>query len=279
MLTTKDIKKKINKIKALAFGAVLIFGMSQTAFAADAQKATVEIEVKNDVSGNIPNEDETFTFEIIPVDNNAPMPQNSEVTIKGNGKASFGLEYDNIGEYKYIIKEKPGNDANYKYDSKEYNINVAITRNPDGSLTPIMTVIEGADQAKRSSVSFVNDYTKPDKPNETSKTTDPTPPTPTNTTTTITTTTTTTNNTTTYVPVVPKLVVDTTSPDYVNINTDPVPLATLETLIDEETPLAVMVSPKTGDGFNMIMWIALLVCSAGVIVAVISRKLLRERKK
>jgi hypothetical protein len=75
------------------------------------------------------------------------------------------------------------------------------------------------------------------------------------------------------------LVVDTTSPDYVNINTDPVPLATLTTLIDEETPLAVITAPKTGDTFSMISWLALLAGSAIIIVAVIVRIFLRERKK
>jgi hypothetical protein len=58
-----------------------------------------------------------------------------------------------------------------------------------------------------------------------------------------------------------------------------VPLATLTTLVDEETPLAVITAPKTGDTFNMITWLALLAASAIIIVAVIAKIFLRERKK
>jgi pilin isopeptide linkage protein len=304
MLTAKLIKKNINKITALGLAALLLLDMgSAKAFAADQPKATVEIEVQSDISGDTPADAETFVYEIVSSDNNAPMPQDATLNITGSGKASFGkIEYDNVGEYQYTIKQNPGTNANYTYDSSQYNITVAITRSDDGTLTPIMTVASGKERAKRSAVTFVNEYKAPstetENPSEPStepeskpepkpepepeKPSEPTT-TPTNETTTTTTTTTTnettTNNVTTYIPVVPKLVVDTTSPDYVNINTDPVPLATLETLIDEETPLAVMVTPKTGDSFNMILWIALLVGSAALIVAVISRKFLRERKK
>jgi hypothetical protein len=74
--------------------------------------------------------------------------------------------------------------------------------------------------------------------------------------------------------VIPELVVDATSPEFENINDDPVPLATLTTLIEEEVPLAVM----TGDDFDMVLWSILLGGSVFVIMFVFV-KMLRENKR
>jgi pilin isopeptide linkage protein len=86
------------------------------------------------------------------------------------------------------------------------------------------------------------------------------------------------------IPVYEELVAEQSNPEYVNLAPDPVPLVSLTTLNDEETPKAVLIADEdvplavlTGDTFNMILWIALLAVSGIVIVLIFASKL-RNRK-
>jgi hypothetical protein len=86
------------------------------------------------------------------------------------------------------------------------------------------------------------------------------------------------------IPVYEELVAEPDNPEYVNLAPDPVPLVSLTTLNDEETPKAVLIADEdvplavlTGDTFNMILWIALLAGSAMVIVLIFVSKL-KDRK-
>jgi hypothetical protein len=87
-----------------------------------------------------------------------------------------------------------------------------------------------------------------------------------------------------YIPVIEELVAETSNPEYVNLAPDPVPLVSLTSLDDEETPKAVLIADDdvplavlTGDGFNLILWIALLAGSAIVIIYIFASKL-KDRK-
>lgn len=82
------------------------------------------------------------------------------------------------------------------------------------------------------------------------------------------------------IPVYEDLVADSNNPEYVSLAPDPVPLVSLTSLDDEETPKAVLISDEdvplavmTGDAFNMILWIALLAVSGIVIVLIFASKL------
>jgi pilin isopeptide linkage protein len=82
------------------------------------------------------------------------------------------------------------------------------------------------------------------------------------------------------IPVYEELVADTSNPEYVNLAPDPVPLVSLTSLDDEDTPKAVLIADEdvplavmTGDAFNMILWIALLAVSGIVIVLIFASKL------
>jgi hypothetical protein len=117
-----------------------------------------------------------------------------------------------------------------------------------------------------------------------------TPSTPSTTTRTTTTTTTTTNNTT--VVIEPASVPMSASPDsarptssasptsaspapkYEAIEDDPVPMANLTTLIEEDVPLAVI----TGDNFNKVVWSVLFAGSAFVIIFILA-VVLKEKKR
>jgi uncharacterized ion transporter superfamily protein YfcC len=84
--------------------------------------------------------------------------------------------------------------------------------------------------------------------------------------------------------VIEELVAQNDNPEYVELDPDPVPLVSLTTLNDEETPKAVLISDEdvplavlTGDAFNIILWVALLAVSGVVIVLVFASKL-KDRK-
>jgi hypothetical protein len=84
--------------------------------------------------------------------------------------------------------------------------------------------------------------------------------------------------------VIEELVAQNDNPEYVELAPDPVPLVSLTTLNDEETPKAVLISDEdvplavlTGDAFNIILWVALLAVS-GVVIALVFASKLKDRK-
>ena len=83
---------------------------------------------------------EEFTFELTADDESFPMPENTRVTITGNGEATFGtITFDSTGTYTYKIVEKAGNSDIYTYDDTEYTIVYEVT-NPEGLLEISKTV-------------------------------------------------------------------------------------------------------------------------------------------
>jgi hypothetical protein len=64
------------------------------------------------------------------------------------------------------------------------------------------------------------------------------------------------------------------APEYEAIEDDPVPMANLTTLIEEDVPLAVI----TGDNFNKVVWSVLFAGSAFVIIFILA-VVLKEKKR
>ncbi|WP_294470381.1 Spy0128 family protein [uncultured Ruminococcus sp.] len=75
-------------------------------------------------------EEKEFTFGILNtyVGVIIPMPEKPIVTIKGEGKASFGkVLYTGAGKYRYIIKEIAAGQKGYTYDGHGYLLTVNVT--------------------------------------------------------------------------------------------------------------------------------------------------------
>ena len=96
-------------------------------------------EVKNQNSEILEDCEETFEFELTAMnDTNEqyPVPENTNVQIKGNGIKSLGtITFTKTGSYSYKIVEKSGDNESYEYDSSEYIVTFEVT-NPEEPETP-----------------------------------------------------------------------------------------------------------------------------------------------
>ena len=137
--------------------------------------------VQKFINGN-PKEHEMFGFRIVAQDG-APMPEGSdgpvkEITIKGAGKANFGLiHYTEPGEYKYTISEIITDKTGWTYDRTIYILTVTATQPSRGDMvtTQSMTTIEGLSVGD--TAVFTNTYTeKPETPDKPGKPVTPAPP-------------------------------------------------------------------------------------------------------
>ena len=93
------------------------------------------------IRGTAPADSE-FIFAMIPGEKDYPMPDNKEaetdeatgamyMTQKGPGSYEFGwmtFDVDDVGKtYTYTLREMPGKDAGYTYDTKMYTLTVVVT--------------------------------------------------------------------------------------------------------------------------------------------------------
>ena len=97
-----------------------------------------EPQVLKVITGKAPNPEETYTFELIRISPNAPMPEGSvngvkTITITGSRVSSFGpVTFTDDGEYQYRVHEVPGSTPGVKYDDLDY---IAVITVKDGLVT------------------------------------------------------------------------------------------------------------------------------------------------
>lgn len=115
-----------------------------------------QIEIEKRVDGEAPSNDETYTFSLEGVDG-APVPENTQVTITGSGKATFGSwTYTQAGVYVYKVSELAGDSDRCDYDSTVFLVTDTVTNN-DGVLE-ISRVITAGEDEQVEKIEFVNDY-------------------------------------------------------------------------------------------------------------------------
>lgn len=142
--------------------------------------AEVNIPVHKTVTGKPFTGVESYTFEITPVTEGAPMPEKTQINVApGNGMATIAAEnvYDangqfgpivfddtmNPGKYIYTIREIAGEDTNIQYDSHIYNVVVTATKDVSGNVSARITSIDSSSVSDESSVNleFTNDKVSP----------------------------------------------------------------------------------------------------------------------
>ncbi len=115
------------------------------------------IEVEKALKGRAWKSDDSFRFEISPLDG-APATLLSAVSVEADSKdhrASFGeATYTTPGVYSYEVKEVLGNLANVTYDSNAYKVVVTVSDGANGTLTASVAYPDGMDGAVR----FTNTY-------------------------------------------------------------------------------------------------------------------------
>ncbi|SEL45543.1 Spy0128 family protein [Ruminococcus albus] len=111
-------------------------------------------------SGTERPDDKVFSFSISAKgDKDIPMPEVTNVTVEGAGKASFGsMTYDKAGVYVYEITEDDLDESyvGYSKDDTVYTFTVTVTDN-DSVLSATTKLTKGGEEA--AAAEFVNDYT------------------------------------------------------------------------------------------------------------------------
>lgn len=129
-----------------------------------AESTSLCIEVEKQIVGDAAPSSETFTF-VLEATGNAPLPEESTLSIIGNGKGSFpAIIYTYAGTYSYTIRETDGNAAGYRYDSTVYEVTVQVTENAVGKLTVSMWVSKEGEHRKEEVIRFTNQYSSPTFP-------------------------------------------------------------------------------------------------------------------
>lgn len=91
------------------------------------------------------------------------MPENNVIEVTGAGEASFSISYDELGIYKYTVKQKAGSAANWTYDDTVYNVDVYVLRDEETDTAEPLVIVYASDGTKADLV-FNNTYKAPAKP-------------------------------------------------------------------------------------------------------------------
>ncbi len=125
-------------------------------------------QVEKKLTGADRPTEKTFTFSILengytpPVyalalESGAVMPEKTEVTVTGEGTASFDeIRFTNAGIYSFLITENKGTDNGYTYDETAWNLTVTV-EDIAGQLT-VTDVVYESNGTEADKAGFTNDY-------------------------------------------------------------------------------------------------------------------------
>ena len=164
-----DMEKQMSMKKSRRLpGMIFLLALLMTImipFAAFAEEfsCTVNLPVKVQIDGkNPPSLDYKFKIE---AENNAPLPEVTEVTVNAadTGSVEFGpITYNRPGNYHYRITQITDNRLNLTYDSRTYAVTVQILRSEDNTLhAEIVASTGSSDGSKASEIVFENKYSRP----------------------------------------------------------------------------------------------------------------------
>lgn len=123
----------------------------------------VNIPVTVQVTGTGVPEGQSYKVKLEGITPQAPMPENSEITLTGAGEVSFGgIEYNTPGDYQYEIRQSSEAAEYFVYDESVYQITVRVVWDESGRLTSmILAHNEAAGAAEKvEGLTFTNQYTR-----------------------------------------------------------------------------------------------------------------------
>lgn len=129
-----------------------------------AGKAQVQIPVSVKITGEAPEEAESYTIRLTPEDSGTPMPEGSEesceVTVEAENTAVFPvISYTVPGIYGYIVKQVSGSNEKCTYDETVYYVRVSVTNGENGGLETVVAAHTDAQmESKKQDMTFVNAY-------------------------------------------------------------------------------------------------------------------------
>ena len=149
----------------MLFAALLIvLFMPMSVMAAESGSLTAyPVTVREQVTGDTPETQNTFVFKLTAVTENAPLPTNGtelSVTGSGSGDFTFDLSSASLGDvYEYTIEQQTVTADNYTKDTTVFNVSIYVVKDSSGAVSPV-TIIKGAD-GKQDGRIFTNEYTAP----------------------------------------------------------------------------------------------------------------------
>ena len=157
------MKKVIKKISAAVLLMLMcLAALPLSAFAAG--KAVVEIPVSIKLTGELPEEAESFILRLTPADTETPMPEGFEedcdITVEGNAAVTFpAISYTTTGVYSYTVQQIPGANEKCTYDDTVYYVRVSVTNGENGGLEAVTAAHTDAQmESKKQTMEFVNTY-------------------------------------------------------------------------------------------------------------------------
>ena len=118
----------------------------------------VVVNINNTISGDVPEEDETFTFIIKPVTANAPDVENDKISILGAGDGEFGpIDLLVPGFYVYQITQSTCGDVHYEYDKSVFFALITV-EDDFGILKSTVEFAHNSISDKVGAIMFVNKY-------------------------------------------------------------------------------------------------------------------------
>lgn len=154
----KQLLSKLNRVLLPILLLTMLFPMSA---AAAEYSCSANIPVRVQVVAEVDTE---FTVQLTAEDN-APMPEQDTITFHGSGEGTFGpIVYNAPGDYRYTIRQMPGNAEYVTYDDTVYTITVRVTNAADGGLGTEIWGVRDGESEKIDEVVFYNRYTEPDTP-------------------------------------------------------------------------------------------------------------------
>ncbi|MBO5476796.1 MAG: hypothetical protein J6A15_03460 [Clostridia bacterium] len=134
-------------------------------YAVKSGEIPLELKIINDSNQT---STDRFVFELVPLDENNPMPSSSkdgkaQLTISKSGIYSFGtVEYFVPGDYEYQVYQIPGSNNQYKYDNSVYKLIVTVVNSKDMShLETHITITKDNMEEKYENLYFENEYFPP----------------------------------------------------------------------------------------------------------------------
>ena len=145
--------------------AILVFPGRVMAEGSCEVKIPVKVTLGNSANAVDPN----FEVTITPNPEGIPMPEDDTLVFKEAGESEFAIEYNEVGDYYYTIKQVQGTDKNYLYDNAVYHVIVQVYYDEKGSLTARIYVEKEGETGKQQEIIFENEclITPPVRPTAT----------------------------------------------------------------------------------------------------------------
>ena len=120
----------------------------------------IEIPVSTEASGAVPSLAEKYNIRI-EAENDAPLPEKTDIYTTGTGQTFFALDYNTPGIYYYTVYQTAGSNRLAHYDNAQYYVKVTVNNGQNGRLEAAAAVYRDRQmKGQKSEIVFINKYEK-----------------------------------------------------------------------------------------------------------------------